>query len=634
MRPLLRALPVLVLALAALESVLVRTELHYRPLEPALFLQAALLWTALGFLALLPAWLTLRLFGSRARRAPQQDAAPRGPWPPALLLGWMALPVVLHHVLDRHTAGGGDVRGVFTLRAGLELVGALVAGVALLLVLARTLRRLPGLVTGALVALASVGAGLFLPLRAAPPAASAAPGATAAADRPNLLLMVWDTCRSDRLEPYGFERPTSPYLEKLAAESIVFEDSISSAVFTFSSHLSMLTGVYPSTHGARMLRMRYDPARATTVAALLREAGYRTGGFVGTDVLAGRTGIRYGFERYEDQVDPPVCDTLAWKMIHDLQTIAAGRFPALRNNGMPHWFQHFQRPAEEVLAHALEWIREDDPRPWFCFVNLYDVHWPYLPEDASRRELVGPYSGELDGYLFRSDRWRPGRPITEDDKRHVRELYEAEIHELDRTVAAFLEALELDRGGTAVLLTADHGEAFGEQEQWAHEDIGEPQLRVPFLVRLPEPAPASEQRRLPVSGVDVAPTLLGLAGLAAPEGCEGLDVLRTPDDTPRSLFVEDRDHPDPADVRIALYEGGYKLVRSGLGEAAAYALFDLTADPRAEHDVSALRPGVFAAMKRRLDERRAPFDAEEGVQAAANASEMDALQGLGYGGEG
>lgn len=621
MRRLLAALPFLALVLGAAETVMARAVLHWRPRDPTLAWQASLLWLALGALALAPAWLTLRLLRRRGRP---------GPWPPAVLLGWMALPIAVHGVLDRHTQLGGATRGLASARTALELGATLAAGLALLWVLARLLRGLRGRALAALAAGAALLAATLLPPRAAAQPAPA-PDAPAGAERPNLLLLVWDTCRSDRLQPYGFERPTSPGLEDLAQESVVFERSLSTSVFTFTSHLSLLTGVYPSTHGARLLRMRYDRTRATSIATTLRAAGYRTGAFVGTDVLAGRTGLRDGFERYDDQVDPPVCDTRAWQAVHDVQTLLAARFPGLRNNGEPHWFQRFQRPAGAVLARALAWVREDDPRPWFCFVNLYDVHWPYVPDERAARELVGPYAGAVDGYLFRSDRWRAGQTISEDDRRHVRELYEAEIRQLDGAVRDFLDALALERGGTAVLVTADHGEAFGERDQWYHEDIGEVQVRVPFLVRRAEPAPQGERRRTPVSGVDVAPTLLALAGLPAPEDMEGRDALALPEDEPRTLFVEDRDHPDPLDVRIALYEQGYKLVRHGLGQGARYELYDLSHDPGALHDLAAERPDVLARLRERLDDRRAEFDEEEAQQAAGGGL-SDALYGLGYGG--
>ena len=442
---------------------------------------------------------------------------------------------------------------------------------------------------------------------------------------------MWDTCRSDRLQPYGYDRETTPHLAEFAEESIVFENATSAATFTFSSHLSMLAGVYPSTHGARLLSTRYDPRRATTIAETLRQSGYRTGAFVGTDVLAGRTGLRYGFERYDDQVDPAVCDTYAWRLVHDLQALTARLVPALRGNGNPHWFQDFQRPAPEVLDNALRWIEAEDDRPWFCFVNLYDVHWPYLPQ-ADGLALVNEYTGPLDGYLFRSDRWQPGTEITPRDARHVEELYEGELVELDQVVDRFLDALGLEDGSTAVVLTSDHGEAFGEQGQWKHEDVGEPQVRIPMIVRPAEPSPQGRRETAHVTNVDVGPTLLALAGIEPPEGTEGVDLLAgAPEE--RLVFVEDRDHLDPLDVRVAMYDGTWKLVRRGLGEEARFELFDLASDPGGENDLAAERPDVLARLRAQLEEIRLARDAADSEVGDLDKNALDGLKALGYTGD-
>ena len=635
MPSLLRSLVVLVPAFGAVESFLVRLDLPHRPVEARLFLQAALLWLVFGLLALGPAWITLRVL----RRGPRDDAEHGENWSPLpalVLLAWMAAPVLAHGVIDRYTGLSGSMAALASLRPWLEVAGVFAAlGVALVGVafgaakLGASLR--PGAVAAAVFA-SSLVVGLFLPWRfgsSPDPAGSDAPDA-----RPNLLLLVWDTMRVDRLTPYGYGRETTPHLAKLAEEAIVFEEARSVSCFTFTSHLSMLTGVHPSSHGARLLDMRYHPVRAPSIADVLRRAGYRTGGFVGTDVLAGRTGIRYGFEEYDDRVDPPVCDTRAWKLVHDVQSVLAQKVPALRHNGLPHWIQDFQRPASEVLGAALAWIEEDDPRPWFCMVNLYDAHWPYVPTGPGRAALVRDYDGPLDGYLFRSDAWRKGYEMGEEDARHVSDLYDAEVYDLDLAVDAFLSRLGLDDGKTALLMTSDHGEAFGEAGRWKHEDITEPQVRVPLLVRRAGTHPAGARRTVRASGVDVAPTLLGLAGLTPPPETEGVDLLAegTPED--RDILIEDRDQLSPTHVRVALYRGPWKLVRSGLGEEVTFALFDLDRDPIGETDVSAAHPEVLAALTQALEDRRRRADLEDAAGVEGGGGPIDALRGLGYAGGG
>ncbi len=626
MGSLLLPLPVLAIVLAAADALLARWAHPWRAPDVGLFFHAYFLWAIFGLLALLPARLTLRVLDARSRPwpAPGYDARP---W--IVMLGWMVLPVAAEATLDGHTTLVG-FGGLASARPWLELGGALAGGFALLALLGRFLGGVPGVRTASIGVALALGAGLFVPARSTPaPAAGADP-------RPNLLVLVWDTCRADKLEAYGHGRPTSPHLAELAEQSLVFEDSLSVSTFTFTSHLSMLTGVYPSTHGAHLLDMRFDPERASSIAGLLSAAGYRTGAFVGTDVLAGRTGMRAGFEVYDDEVDPPVCDTFAWRFVHALQALAAELVPALRFNGRPHWIQDFQRPGDEVLTRAAAWIERDDPRPWFCFVNLYDVHWPYVPEGAGA-ELVRPYGGPVDGFLFRSDRWTPGYDLGPADVQHVNDLYEGEVHDLDARVARFLEDLELERGGTAVLVTSDHGEGLGEEGTWNHDDVREPQVRVPLILRLPEADPRGARVRAPTSGIDLAPTLLALAGLAAPTTMEGQNLLALAANSDagepeaRERWVDDRDHVRLEDFRCALYVGSFKLVRFGLGAGARYELYDLAQEPAGFTDVQELHPELFAELVARMEERAALAD---GVRAESDLGDSAAaLEALGYAGD-
>lgn len=616
---LLAAAGPLAVFLAAVEALLVRLRLPWRAQGAMLFGEATLLWGAFALLALVPAWATLRFC-----RRPCDAGRATG-----VLLAWLVAPVAVHAVLDRYVGLAANLGQLEGSGPWLAVGAALALSVLAALLAATAVRRLGGrrLALGVLVVACVVGSLVRTDRRALPPVAGAPP----AGARPNLLLLVWDTTRADRLVPYGFDRPTTPHLDRFAREATLFERATSTATFTFSSHLSMLTGVYPSTHGARLLSIRYDPRRAHTLTETLRRAGYRTGAFVGTDVLAGRTGLRHGFEVYDDRVDPMVCDTHAWSLVHDLQALAARLVPALRGNGSPHWFQDFQRPAEDVLADAAAWIAEEDPRPWFCFVNLYDVHWPYLPR-ADGLALVSRYSGPLDGYLFRSNHWKEGTPLGAEDCRHVDELYQGELLELDEAVDRFLDGLELERGDTAVLLTSDHGEAFGEAGRWKHEDILEPQVHVPLLLRPAAPHPAGRRVSERASGVDVAPTLLALAGLPIPEGAEGRSLVE-PVPADRVVFVEDRDHLDPADVRVALYRDAWKLVRLGLDPDAPFQLYDLRTDALAVEDVADRHPEVVRELGELFRARRAERDAADATVGEEDQRAAAGLEALGYTGK-
>ena len=587
------------------------------------FLHACVLWAVFALAALLCALLVGRLRGRLGL-----SLAPATAW--GRVLFWLAFPIAVHASLDRYTSLGQNVAALRTARPWLEVIGVLlvlaIVGALFTLLMKRSSTKLVSRVA-LLVALV---VGLFLPTAAGEIEAPQSISEELAA-RPNILLLVWDTTRPDHLTPYGYSRETTPELSKFAEESLVFKAARSVSTFTFTSHLSMLTGKYPAATGARLYRMQLDPALSESVAMQLALSGYRTGAFVGTWVLEGTTGIQRGFEVYDDRVDPAVCFTRAWRLVHDVQAVLADKLNWIRANGMPHWFQDFQRPADEVLALARDWIEKEDPRPWFCMINLYDVHWPYLPGEESKEKMVRPYDGPLDGYLFRSDAYTDGYVPTDVDGRHVADLYDAELLELDRKVGEFLKRLNLNESNTAVIMTADHGEAFGEAGRFKHEDIVEPQVRIPLCIRLPGPNPKTGELIQPTSGVDIAPTILGLAGEPIPDGGHGINLLGDELLKERPILVEDRDHPYLRDVRYAYYEGNWKFVRMGMGDEVEEFLFDLAKDPVGEHDLSLEFPERKTEMAARMDAMREPWvSVDSQVELTGLGASADALGGLGY----
>ena len=636
------------LLLSAIDACLTRAAYPHRLPSFALWLQTFGLWFAYALLALLPALLLVRLT-KRGRDGTGEARRGAGVHFGAVLLFTTAAPVALHGVLDRYTSLGGDVSGLWQPRPWIE-GAAVLLGLALI---AFGLARLGRLLSArnvawlaAALALALGGWATFSPARLEPQAAREA-GEIGPSGRPNVLFLVWDTARAQSLSLYGYQRKTTPYLARLADQAYVFDNARSAAVFTLSSHVSMLTGVYPSHHGASLTRQYFDPRRTPTVTAFLRAHGYRTGAFVGTDVLRADTGVIDGFEHYSDATDPALTYTRGWGLLHDVQSVAAARIPALSFNGLPHWIQDYQRPAPPVLAEARAWIENGDPRPWFCFINLYDVHWPYLPARPFSDEWVASdYDGPIDGYLFRSDDYPAGYELDARDKRHLTELYDAEMAQLDDAVEAFLAAVDGD--DVAMLLTSDHGEAFGEAGRYEHFDVIEPQVRVPLLVR-PAGGVSPQYINTPTVGVDVAPTLIGLAGLhvesfgprpdpsAEPDPERGEFLLagrnlvhagsRPPDRT-RLVLVENRDKICADEFRIALYQGPWKVVRNGVGEQATWQLFNHEDDPYEERDLAAAEPEMLEGLSSALETFRGQWDPHDVV--GPGAGDLDAMKTLGY----
>jgi arylsulfatase A-like enzyme len=323
------------------------------------------------------------------------------------------------------------------------------------------------------------------------------PAATAPPDRPNLVVYLIDTLRADHLGCYGYARPTSPAIDAFAREGVLFEKARAQSSWTRPAVATILTGLQPITHQAQNSNERL-PGAIETVAERLRAAGYQTAMVTTNGNVAGRYGFRQGFERFdylpEDETLPE---------LHVLSDVV-------------------DRHAESFLAGR------DRARPFFLFLHTTDPHDPYAPRE--------PFHGRL----------APGVPLAAGSAARLRELeaaggamavealepivalYDAEIAQNDAAFGALLG--RLDRAGlaatTAVLLLSDHGEEFLEHGGWTHgKTLYEEQLRIPLLLRLPEGEGAGARPTGIAEQIDVAPTLLDLAGLAVPADWPGESLL-------------------------------------------------------------------------------------------------------------
>ena len=311
---------------------------------------------------------------------------------------------------------------------------------------------------------------------------------------PNLLLVSVDTLRADRLVCYG--GAAGPGLCGLFDAGTRYRWAFSSASVTAPAIASLLTSRYPADHGvAQVMRSRL-PDAAVTVAERLRASGYATAAFVSNPVLDRARNFGQGFEVYDDQM-----------------TRRERNRPRLR-----------ERDAAATSDAALGWARFAAREPWFLWVHYQDPHGPYEPPGAAPgRDPPGaprlPVLGDPSGRSGIPDyQALPGlftAPAYE-------ARYLAEVRFLDRHFVRLVRALDALGRPPTVLLTADHGEAFGEDDYWfAHgHSLGLDQIRVPLLLRDPR---ATEPRvvEAPVSLVDVAPTLLALAGVESPDAFQG-----------------------------------------------------------------------------------------------------------------
>lgn len=398
-----------------------------------------------------------------------------------------------------------------------------------------------------MVAIIVVGVGLSIPLGAC---------TGPAAPRPNLVLISLDTLRRDHLGIYGYERDTSPNLDRLAERGVVFDDAYSHGPNTSTTHHSILTSLYPSVHGVFRHGELLDP-NVPTLPELLEEAGYATAGFV---QLPGPNYSR-GFDVYTG-------------LTHYASMRRAERFDA-------------------SLASIGEWISGlEEGTPFFLFVHSYAVHLPYTPPDEYIERFDPDYEGPVSDRVNRDEIDAINRgeiPVDEEDLAHVVALYDAEIAALDADLGRLFGAFE-SMGlmeDTVFVILADHGEEFGDHGRYGlhSHTLYQELIRIPLIVIGPD-VPRGRRVEGPVRQVDVAPTLLEFAGVDPPEHFLGASVA------PLWSGTEDNE-------RIVLAErpSGRVFIAGGLKYFTDGRLYDLTRDPGELNDIARERPDDLFRMQ-------------------------------------
>jgi arylsulfatase A-like enzyme len=418
--------------------------------------------------------------------------------------------------------------------------------------------------------------------------------------RPYILLITLDTTRADRLGSYGYDKATSPNLDALAAESVVYTRAVSTTCWTLPGHATLMTGKLTSSHGARLdpegpislsqaiqgpaerYRARGLSPRERTLALLLGEQGYATAAVVASPWLKSIMGIDLGFESYDD-----------------------GEIDQLGG-----------RRATSVTTSALRWLRSrPEHGPFFLFLNYFDPHGPYDPPE---RFLGPPPPNPETG----------GRGATRRQRQSWR--YDGEIRYMDDEIGRLFEGLRelgLYRD-TWIFVVADHGESLGEKGIFTHgTQLDEPVLGIPFIVKYPGQRPP-ERREERVQLSDVLPTILDELGLPLPDGIQGTPIGRLDHPVVAEVyplsFMKDYD----GDMH-ALFEDEHKLIRKSGGRLL---LYDLSRDPREETDLSTQLPQRTSAMLKSLIDYLAylPAPLAAGEKRSIDAETRKALQELGY----
>ncbi|MEW6268654.1 MAG: sulfatase [Thermodesulfobacteriota bacterium] len=447
--------------------------------------------------------------------------------------------------------------------------------------------------------------------RAIRPAAQASGASGPTAGPSNVLVYLIDTLRADHTSAYGYFRPTTPRLEQLAHEGILFENAYSTAGRTRPATASLLTSLYPSFHGAAAgLGLS---SQVATLAERFRSAGWSTFAFVTNGNVYGQSfNFDQGFDRF-----------LSFPGPNDKHARAG--------------------EVNERIFEILDQLRDE---PFLLYVHSVDPHAPYDPPAGFRGKFSDPaYSGPVEPMKTLGKDLR-ALEATPADVAQIKALYDEDILYQDTMLGALLDRLEqlgiAER--TIVIVTSDHGEEFHEHGNWSHgARLWEEQVRIPLIVKVPgDPELPGLRIREPVQLVDVMPTLLSWFALPGGEVCQGKDLgfllagtERAETFAKRPIYAEETRWIAGGDV-LSLRLGALKVIRDGFGfdPQKDFQLFDLERDPGEKSSLAHAGDGRLGEMIGKLreyqDELKQRHRPEEGVAAPLDEKTMRNLEALGY----
>ncbi|HJS72995.1 MAG TPA: sulfatase, partial [Vicinamibacteria bacterium] len=455
---------------------------------------------------------------------------------------------------------------------------------------------------------------------------------------PKGVIVLWaDTIRRDHLDAYGYERETAPVLKRFASEGVLFENNFSQATWTKVSTPSLLTSLYPSTHGVKNFS-DYLPSAAATLAEVYRGAGYATVSFASNLFTAQFTNLHQGFEELHED--------------GSLQEVGSSK------------------TSREFVDRFTRWLERHRDVPFIAFLHLYDPHDPFEPrppydrlwaDPANKEEHVANQGkvrafiqdplGKLFGMPSRDELLKAGLD-PEAYAAHDKDWYDGSIRGMDVEIERIFDRLRelgLDRD-TLIVFAGDHGEEFLEHGNMFHgQSVYGELTRVPLIFRWPDGVAQGVSVENVTETIDVMPTLLALSKIAPPEGMQGQSLVPLltgkagefrdrPAISEKAATKAGEGAPWPADTEsYSIVDSGFKLIhhRTRKDGTPEYELFDAMEDPLDRNDISSLHPDQVKRLSELLDgwykmanAARLPADSEN--TSGLSQEQLERLRSLGY----
>jgi len=414
---------------------------------------------------------------------------------------------------------------------------------------------------------------------------------------PNIILISLDALRADHLSSHGYHRHTTPFLDRLAAEGTRFSHATVNTHGTPTSHTTMFSSLYQETHSVGMEALSHSdkapliPAEIELLPEILRREGWTTVGVTGGAWMSSAYGFSRGFDHFSDQTEDAAEGTA---LLFDTITTAL-----------------------------------TSGRPVFAFFHTYEVHSPYRPPE-DYVDLFGEFESKIRPTWpsLRRFNQRAGKWLDPADLDFLVSQYDGEIRYTDDCLRELFRQLAeigfLDNA--IVLITADHGEEFGDHGGLLHRDtLFDELVRIPFIL-WGRNVPAGVVEPALVSTIDIAPTLLAATGGETPPAMEGRNVL-TPDTTP---WADQRVYAQYGTRNYSVRTPRFKLIRNHKNQRW---LFDLQQDPSERRNLASAQPELTAELEAELEAWRQARPRLE--EAAAASTEIDPateerLRTLGY----
>ena len=334
-------------------------------------------------------------------------------------------------------------------------------------------------------------------------ATAALPSVTTSPAPPNVLILLIDTFRADHSSAYGYDRPTTPRIDALAEEGVLFERAFATSSYTLASHASLLTGLFPHEHGAQWdTPLAFRDCACPTLGGALQEQGYVTAGFSSNPFWFTREhGFGQGFLVFDDYFHSPVDAFMRTALGRAFEQLVLPRLGFL---DIP-----ARKRADFVNRRVLSWIDGREDRPFFAFVNYFDIHDPYLPPEPYRSRFAGRDVGGVVNWRLNGLDPQLEPSVIQDEM----DAYDGAITYVDEQIGALLD--ELDARGvlenTVVVVTSDHGEEFGEHGHMLHgHSLYRQSIHVPLIWWGPGRVPRGVRVPYAVSNAAVPSTVMDL----------------------------------------------------------------------------------------------------------------------------